>query len=86
MRVHVSKTGHVKYFPAGSTARIAGISDDDMAAFRSGAIVVITGCKPTGGRTGDTFRVMRLVGRKPYPRVATDMERDAIRSVMEVAA
>lgn len=85
--VHISRTGRVADLSKGASSPVIDLSWDDISALMGGTMTIITGCRPAGGRYGDTFRrVVRVHGQFYGRRVPSWARDQVLRALDQVAA
>jgi hypothetical protein len=73
--IRVSKNGRAAASPCGRYSHIDGLSPEERdLAFRGRAIIILTGCKPSRGRMGDSWRVVVRRHSALEPRVVRDRQ------------
>lgn len=85
--VHVSKNGRLADPKLGSTSHVVDLSWEDISACMGGTMTIITGCPPSGGRYGETFRRIVRIQQKFYSRRVPTWARDQVlRALSQVPA
>jgi hypothetical protein len=73
--IRVSKTGRASAALYGRYSHVDGLSPDEHSLAMEGrAIIILTGCRPSRGRMGDSWRILVRRHSTIEPRVVRDRQ------------